>query len=56
MPNTRTRPEPASGFFNENPDPTLMLNGSDKTRPIRVGSGRVPAGRVHFAIPMWKML
>ena len=28
-----------------------MLNGSDKTRPIRVGSGRIPAGRVHFAIP-----
>ena len=38
-------------FFNENLDSTLMLNGSGKTRPIRVGSGWVPAGRVHFAIP-----
>ena len=28
-----------------------MLNGPDKTRPIRFGSGRIPADRVHFAIP-----
>ena len=52
MPNTRTWPEPVSVFFlNENPDSTLMLNGLGKTRPIKVGSGRVLAGRVHFAIP-----
>ena len=31
-----------------------MLNGPDKTRPIRVGSGRIPADRVHFAIPNLK--
>ena len=37
MPNTRTRPEPASGFFNENPYPTLMLNGSGRTGYPRVG-------------------
>ena len=43
------RPEP-------NPDPTLMLNGLNKTRPIRVGSGRVPADRVHFAIPNRKSI
>ena len=33
-----------------------MLNGPDKTRPIRVGSGRIPADRVHFAIPTWSLL
>ena len=32
-------PNPFRVFFNENPDPTLMLNGSGKTQPFRVGPG-----------------
>jgi len=29
---------------------TLLFNGSGKSRPIMVGSDRIPAGRVIFAI------
>ena len=48
---TRTRPGPVSGFFFLNPYPTLFLIRPGKTRPIRVGPGRVSADRVKIAIP-----
>ena len=39
------------GFFFLNPYPTLFLIRPGKTRPIRVGPGRVPAGQAKIAIP-----
>ena len=49
------KPGPVSGFFFFflNPYPTLFLIGPGKTRPIRVGPGRVSAGRAKIAIPRY---
>ena len=38
-------------FYFKNSNPTLLFYGSGKTRPLRVKLGRIPTGRVLFAIP-----
>lgn len=44
------KPKTRFGFF-LNPYPTLLIIGPGKTRPIRVGPGRVPTGRAEIVIP-----
>ena len=46
---TQTRPEPVSSFF-LNPYLALFFIESSKTRPIRIGSDRVPTDWVVITI------
>ena len=49
----QTRPKPASGLKKKKKTQTqpYSLSRPGKTRPIKVGTDRIPAGRVAIAIP-----